>query len=61
MIRKKRTKGIFIFLNVKNGEASANLYLKCDVTLVTHVFEKLIKVSINEFDINPLSSVSLFG
>ena len=37
------------------------LYLKSDVFLLACVFERLIKVSIKEFDINPLYCVSLPG
>ena len=37
------------------------LYLKTDVILLADVFEKFIKVSIKEFGINPLYSVSLPG
>ena len=35
--------------------------MKSDVILLTCVFQKIIKVSIIEFDINPLYSVSLPG
>ena len=35
--------------------------MKIDVLLLTCVFEKFIKVSINEFEINPLYCVSLPG
>ena len=45
----------------KNGEELTNLYLKSDVILFTSVFEKTIKVSINEFDFNSLFCVSLLG
>ena len=37
------------------------IYLKSDVLLLACVFEKFIKVSVNEFDINPLYCVSLQG
>ena len=46
-------------LNVKNGEELTRFYLKSDVLLLTCVFEKFIKVSIIEFDINPLYCASL--
>ena len=47
--------------NFKSGEELTEIYLKSDVLLLACVFEKLIKVSINEFDINPLYCVSLPG
>ena len=37
------------------------IYLKSDVLLLACVFEKFLKVSVNEFDINPLYSLSLQG
>ena len=37
------------------------MYLKSDVLLLACLFEKLIKVSVNEFQINPLYSFSLTG
>ena len=46
--------------NIKNGELT-QIYLKSDVLLLACVFEKYIKVSVNEFDINPLYCVSLPG
>ena len=47
--------------NIKNGEELTEIYLKSDVLLLACVFEKFIKVSVNEFDINPLYFVSLPG
>ena len=47
--------------NNKNGEELTEIYLKSDVLLLTCVFEKFIKVSVDEFDINPLYCVSLPG
>ena len=47
--------------NSKNGEELTQLYLKSDVLLLACVFEKFIKVSVNEFGINPLYCVSLPG
>ena len=35
--------------------------MKCDISLFTCVFEKVVKVSFNEFAINPLYCVSLSG
>ena len=57
----KRTKEIIKSFNIKNGEELTRLYLKIDVLLLACVFEKFIKVSINDFDINPLYCVSLPG
>ena len=45
--------------NIKNGEELTEIYLKSDVLLLACVFEKFIKVSVNEFGINPLYCVSL--
>ena len=47
--------------NVKNGKELTEIYLKSDVLLLACVFEKFIKVSVNEFGINPLYCVSLPG
>ena len=47
--------------DIKNGEGLTEIYLKSDVLLLTCVFEKFIKVSVNEIDINPLYCVSLPG
>ena len=47
--------------NIKNGEELTQIYLKCDVLLLACVFEKFLKVSVNEFGINPLYCVSLPG
>ena len=57
----ERTKEIIKLFNIKNGEKLTYLYLKSDVFLLTCVFEKLIKVSVNEFVFNPLICVSLPG
>ena len=47
--------------NIKNGAKLTRLFLKSDVLLVTCVWEIFIKVSINEFGINPLYCASLPG
>ena len=47
--------------NIKNGGEPTRLYLKSDVLILLCVFEKFIKVSINEVGINPLYCVSLRG
>ena len=57
----ERTKEIIKKFNIKNGEKITEIYLKSDVFLLACVFEKFIKVSINEFKINPLYCVSLPG
>ena len=45
--------------NIKNGEELTEIYFKSDVILLTCVFEIFVKVSVNEFGINPLNRVSL--
>ena len=57
----EKTKEIINMFNIKNGEELTEIDLKSDVLLLTCVFEKFIKVSVNEFDINPLYCVSLPG
>ena len=47
--------------NIKIGEKITQLYLKSDVLLLACVFGKFIKISVNEFGISPLNSVSLPG
>ena len=55
----ERTKEIIKLFNIKNGEELTKLYCKSDVILLADVFEKLIKVSSEEYGINPLYCVSL--
>ena len=57
----ERTMDIIKRFNIKNGEELTEIYLKSDVILLACVFEKFIKVSVNEFGINPLYCVSLPG
>ena len=57
----ERTNKIIDVFGVKNGRELTELYLKTDVILLADVFEKFIKVSVKEFGINPLYSVSLPG
>ena len=57
----ERTKEIIKRFNIKGGEELTQIYLKGDVLLLACVFEKFIKVSVNEFGINPLHCVSLPG
>ena len=57
----ERTKENIKIFDIKNGEQLTQIYLKSDVLLLACVSEKFIKVSVNEFDINPLYCVSLPG
>ena len=57
----ERTTDIIKRFDIKNGEELTEIYLKSDVLLLACVFEKFIKVSVSEFDINPLYCVSLPG
>ena len=57
----ERTMNIIEKFNIKNGEVLTQIYLKSDVLLLACVFEKFIKVSQNEYKINPLYCVSLPG
>ena len=56
----ERTKELIEKFNIKNGELTEK-YLKSDVILLADVFEKFIKISIEEYRINPLYCVSLPG
>ena len=55
----ERTKEITELFNIKDGEQLTKLYCKCDVILLADVFEKFVKVSTEEYKINPLYCVSL--
>ena len=57
----ERTKEIIQLFNIKNREELTQKYLKNDILLLACVFEKFIKVSVNEFGIKPLYCVSLPG
>ena len=57
----ERTKEIIKIFNIKDGEELTEIYLKSDVLLLACVFENFIKVSLNEYKINPLYCVSLPG
>ena len=57
----QRTMDIIKKFSIKNGEQLTEIYLKSDVLLLACVFEKFIKVSNNDFDINPLYCFSLRG
>ena len=56
----ERTKEIIRRFKIKNGELT-QIFFKGDVLLLTCVFQKFIKVSVNEFGFNPLFCVSLLG
>ena len=53
--------GLINRFNIKNGKELTEKHLKSDVLLLACVFEKFIKVSVNEIGINPLYCVSLPG
>ena len=57
----QRTKESIEIFNIKNGEELTEIYLKSDVLMLACIYEKFIKVSVNEFGINPLYCVSLPG
>ena len=57
----ERTKEIIKLFDIKNGEKLTKLYCKSDVILLADVFEKFVKVSFEEYEINPLYCVSLPG
>ena len=57
----ERTKEIIKLFNIKDGEELTKLYCKSDVILLADVFEKFVKVSFEEYGINPLYCVSLPG
>ena len=56
-----RTREIIKKFNIENGEELTQLYLKSDVILLADVFEKFIKISVEEYGRNPLYCVSLPG
>ena len=47
--------------NIKNGEELTQIFLKSDVLLLACVFEKFIKVLVDDFGFNPSNCVSLPG
>ena len=55
------TRKVIELFIITNEEVLTNLYFKSDAFLLACVFEELVKVSINEFNINPLYCVSLAG
>ena len=56
-----RTREIIKKFIIKNGEELTQLYLKSDAILLAEVFEKFVKISVDEYGINPLYCVSLPG
>ena len=56
-----RTREIIKKFNIKNGKELTELYLKSDVILLADVFEKFIKISVEEYGLSPLYCVSLPG
>ena len=57
----ERTKEVINIFDNKNGEELTKLYRKSDVILLADVIEKFVKVSTEEYGINPLYCVSLPG
>ena len=57
----ERTKEVIKPFNIKDGEELTRLYCKSDVILLADVFEKFVKVSTEEYKINPLYCISLPG
>ena len=60
-LKMEKTKEIIKIFIIKGGEKLTKSHLKIKVTLLTCVFEKFLEVSINEFDVNLLYSVTLSG
>ena len=50
----ERTREIIKLFDIKDGKELTQLYLKSDVILLADVFEKFVKVSTEEYGINPL-------
>ena len=57
----ERTKEIIKLFNIKDGEELTKLYCKSHVILLADVFQKFVKVSFEEYGINPLYCVSQTG
>ena len=57
----QRTKEIIEIFNIKKGKELTEINLKSDVILSADVFEKFIKLSVEEYEINPICCVSLPG
>ena len=57
----KRTKEIIEIFNIKDGEELTKMFCKNDVILLADTMEKFVKVSFEEYGINPMYCVSLPG
>ena len=57
----ERTKQIIKLFKIKYGKELTKIYLKNNACLLACVFEKLIKVSVNDIGINLLYCISLPG
>ena len=57
----ERAKQIIKVFDIKNGEKLTKLYCKSDVISLADVIKKFVKVSTEEYGINPLYCVSLPG
>ena len=57
----ERTKEFFKLFDIKSGEETTKLFCKSDAILLADVIEKFVKVSSEEYGINPLYCVSLPG
>ena len=57
----ERTREIIKLFDIKHGEELTRLYCKSYVILLADVFEKFVKVSTEEYEINPLYRMSLPG
>ena len=57
----ERTKEFIKLFYLKNGEELTKLFCKSDGILIAGVIEKFVKVSFEEYGINPLYCVSLPG
>ena len=57
----ERTREIIKLFDIKNREELTKLYLESDVILLADVFERFVKVSTEEYGLNPLYCISLLG
>ena len=61
MKKQNELQKLIKIFDIKNGEELTKLYCRSDVILLADVFEKFVKVSTQEYGINPLYCVSLPG